>query len=161
VKKLQWINSHYIKKMEFNDYVSLTKPFLEEAYDLKDKNEEWILELLRIYQNHISHGKEIVEVTRLFFNNDFELDEEKETILKEETTDIVLKTFKEEISSISDWTIENISLALNNTKEKTGVKGKLLFMPIRIKVSYQMHGPELPNTIWLLGKETVLSRLSK
>ena len=46
-----------------------------------------------------------------------------------------------------------------NTKEKAGVKGKMLFMPIRIKVSYQMHGPELPNTIHLLGKETVLNRL--
>ena len=32
-------------------------------------------------------------------------------------------------------------------------------MPIRIATTGQMHGPELPNTIHLLGKETVLNRL--
>ena len=29
-------------------------------------------------------------------------------------------------------------------------------MPIRIKVSGQMHGPELPDTIYLLGKKLLL-----
>ncbi|MFX3801930.1 hypothetical protein ACJBSG_11010, partial [Streptococcus suis] len=28
-----------------------------------------------------------------------------------------------------------------------------LFMPIRIAVSGEMHGPELPNNIYLLGRE--------
>ena len=32
-------------------------------------------------------------------------------------------------------------------------------MPIRVAVTGQMHGPELPNTIEVLGKEKVLSRL--
>ena len=53
----------------------------------------------------------------------------------------------------------NISNAINNTKEKAGVKGKMLYMPIRIKVSGIMHGPELPNTIHLIGKDKVLDRL--
>ena len=34
-------------------------------------------------------------------------------------------------------------------------------MPIRIKVSSIMHGPELPDTIYLLGKEKVLENLKK
>ena len=37
----------------------------------------------------------------------------------------------------------------------------MLYMPIRIKVTGVMHGPELPDTIYLLGKELVLKRLSK
>ena len=32
-------------------------------------------------------------------------------------------------------------------------------MPIRVAVTGQMHGPELPNTIEVLGKDKVLSRL--
>ena len=35
----------------------------------------------------------------------------------------------------------------------------MLYMPIRVKVTGSMHGPELPNTIYLLGKEKVLKRL--
>ena len=46
-------------------------------------------------------------------------------------------------------------------KEETGIKGKMLFMPIRIKVSGKMHGPELGDTIYLLGKDVILNRLDR
>jgi nondiscriminating glutamyl-tRNA synthetase len=35
----------------------------------------------------------------------------------------------------------------------------MLWMPIRIAASGSMHGPELPETIALLGKEKVLAHL--
>ena len=37
----------------------------------------------------------------------------------------------------------------------------MLYMPIRIKTSGIMHGPELADTIYLIGKDTVIDRLSK
>lgn len=80
--------------------------------------------------------------------------------MKEESIENTLNEFKKEIESIEDFTSENIKTAIDNVKEKTGVKGKLLFMPIRIKTTGQMHGPELPVTLKLLGKETILNRLS-
>ena len=48
---------------------------------------------------------------------------------------------------------------IKEVQKETGIKGKQLFMPIRVAVTGQMHGPELPNTIEVLGKEKVLSRL--
>ncbi len=39
--------------------------------------------------------------------------------------------------------------------------GKLVFMPVRIALTGQMHGPELNNIIALLGKENTLKRLEK
>ena len=33
-------------------------------------------------------------------------------------------------------------------------------MPIRIKISGVEHGPELPDEIYLIGKEKVIDRLS-
>ena len=66
------------------------------------------------------------------------------------------------VKNISYDTLYNSYYAfLSNTKEKALVKGKMLYMPIRIKVTGVMHGPELPDTIYLLGKELVLKRLSK
>ena len=79
--------------------------------------------------------------------------------MKQEGISNTIRIFKEEIANVSDWTVENINAAIQNTKEKANVKGKMLFMPIRIQVSGIMHGPELPNTIHLIGKETVLKRL--
>ena len=161
IKKLNWVNAHYIKKMDLDSLLKITVPHLESSYDLTDKSEEWIKELVRIYQNHISYGKEIVSVTDLFFKKDINIGDEEALIMKEEGVSSVISAFKDEINNISDWNIDNIVLAINNVKEITGIKGKLLFMPIRIQISGQMHGPELPNTIFLLGKDIILERLNK
>ena len=46
-------------------------------------------------------------------------------------------------------------------RSETGIKGKNLFMPIRIAVSGEMHGPELPDTIYLLGREKSIQHIEK
>lgn len=160
VKKLNWFNANYIKKMDLNDYLHFILPFLRSAYDLKDKSPEWINHLVQIYQSHISYGKQIVDEVKLFFEDDVHPDEECNEFMKQDGISETIAAFKEEILNISDWNVENIAIAINNVKEKTGVKGKMLYMPIRIKVSGVMHGPELPDTIYLLGKNVVLNRLN-
>lgn len=160
VKKLRWINSHYMKNLSIDDLVKITLPHLKEAYDLSIKTDEWIRELISLYQNHITYGKEIVDVTANFFNDDLTLNEECIEFMKDESIPNTIEVFKKEIESIEDWTVDNINNAINDTKDKANVKGKILYMPIRIKVSGIMHGPELPNTIHLIGKEEVLKRLN-
>jgi len=161
VKKLNWINAHYIKKLDINSLLNITLPHLRKAYDLSNRSDEWIKHLISIYKDHISFGKEIVECTDLFFKDDINITGEALEFMNDDTISNTLKVFKEEIENINDWNVESISNAINNTKEKANVKGKMLYMPIRIKVSGIMHGPELPDTIYLLGKETILNRLSK
>lgn len=161
VKKLNWFNAQYIKKMSDDKYLELVIPFLKEAYDLTNKSEEWIKHLALIYKNHINYGRQIVSDVSLFFDKGIKPSEECIEFMKNEEIPNVINAFKQEIEAISDWNIENISNAINNVKEKTGVKGKMLYMPIRIKISGIMHGPELPDTIYLIGKETIIERLSK
>lgn len=161
LKKLKWFNAHYIKQLTKEEIIKLCLPFLKEAYNLDDKEESWINHLIEIYQNHLSYGKEIVELTDLFFKDKINLTEECQEFMSQEGVENTIQTFKKEIENINEWNLENITNAINNTKEKAQVKGKMLYMPIRIKVSGQMHGPELPDTIYLLGKETIINRLSR
>lgn len=162
VMKLRWVNSHYIKKLSDEELFNLTVPYLKEAYDLSSKSHSWIKDLVVLYKDHISYGKEIVDEVALFFNEDLTLGEEEKEFMKNDGVDNTINEFRKQIELISDsdWSIESISNAINKTKELSGSKGKMLYMPIRIKVSGIMHGPELPNTIYLLGKEKVLERLS-
>lgn len=160
VKKLNWVNAHYIKKLDDESYIKLVKPFMEEAYDLSSYSDEWIFHLANIYKNHISYGKEIVKEIEMFFNKDLKLDSECEEFMKNEGINDTITSFKEEIENISNWDVDSINEAINNVKEKTGAKGKMLYMPIRIKTTGVMHGPELGDTIYLLGKALVLDRLN-
>lgn len=159
VKKLNWFNAYYIKQLSLEELLKITVPHLSSSYDLSNKSDEWIEKLVSIYQNHLSYGKEIVELTEMFFKDTVCLDDECKTFMEQDGVSNTINIFRDEISLITDWTVENISNAINNTKEKSGSKGKMLYMPIRIKVSGVMHGPELPDTIYLLGKEKILERL--
>jgi len=162
IKKLEWFNAHYIKKMSDEAYLIYAKAFLAEAFDIKSKEEEWINRLLLIYKNHISYAEEIGSLVGLFFEDDINPNEECIEFMKsDESILLTLEAFRDEVISIVDWNVENISTAISNVKEKTGAKGKLLFMPIRIAVSGIMHGPELADTIYLIGKNRVLKRLDK
>lgn len=159
VTKLNWINSQYLKNLSVDELMKLTMPHLREAYDLSNKSDEWIKELIALYKDQISYGKEIVSATELFFKENLALDEECSNWMMQDEVNKVIEVFTGQIEKISDWSIQNIMQAINDTKDISGIKGKLLYMTIRIKISGQMHGPELPNTIYLLGKEKVVKRL--
>lgn len=161
VKKLNWMNAKYIKNLSDDDYYKLVIPYLKDSYDVSDKSEDWLKHLVRIYKNHISFGKEIVSEVELFFNKDLDLDDECFSFLDDPDARKVIDCFKEKIANLKDWSVSSINDCISLVKEETGIKGKMLYMPIRIKVSYQMHGPELGDTIFLLGKEEVLKRLDR
>lgn len=160
VKKLQWINAKYIKELSSEELFEITIPHLEKEYNLESKSNEWVKDLVLLYKEHISYGKQIVDEVRMFFNDEIVLDSDCVELLQSENVSNTLNVFKNEIESIIDWSVDNISQAINNTKEKAEVKGKMLFMPIRVKTSGIMHGPELSNTIYLIGKDIILKRLN-
>ncbi len=158
VKKLRWFNAQYIKKMEEDKYLAWIKKYF--TRDVSNKSSEWVDKLFLIYKDHLNYGEEINELTANFFIDSITLDaEEKEFLDSDPVTKDVIATFRKEVDSITDWNIDAINNAINNIKNTLGVKGKLLYMPIRIKASGFMHGPELADTIYLIGKDTVLERL--
>ena len=158
--KLTWVNNRYIKELPLEEAVELAKPFLMEAYDCKEKSEQWIKELIELYQEQLSYGAEIVSLTKLFFEA-YHIAEEAKELYEEETTAVVSGEFLKLITELEAWNPEGIKAALNQTKENTGIKGKPLFMGLRIAITGEMHGPDFVNTVYLLGKDTVKNRLSK
>lgn len=54
--------------------------------------------------------------------------------------------------------VENYTALCDGLKEALSVKGKALFMPLRIALTKSQHGPELAAVFDLLGKETMKER---
>lgn len=59
------------------------------------------------------------------------------------------------------WDTTTWNLWVNAVKEKTGRKGKELFMPLRQALTGMDHGPEMANLLPLIGYERTLARLQK
>lgn len=155
--KLTWINNRYIKELDEIKIVELCRKYLADAYDLASHDEEWVKQIIYLYQPQLSYGKEIVELVKLFFE-DQELEASAKEVLEWETTPILKKVFYNRVKDV-DWTVENLKEALNDVKTETGIKGKQLFMGIRVLTTKITHGPDLMTTLYLLGKEKVLENL--
>lgn len=160
VKKLNWVNSHYMKKLSEEEFCNLTIPHVRKKYNVEGKD-EWLRELVLLFKNSLSYGSDILNNVEMFFSDELNPSEECLEFLKQEEVPKIINTFKDEINNIEVWSVESISKAIENTKNITNTNGKLLYMPLRIKISGIMHGPELANTIHLIGKEETLKRLQK
>lgn len=162
-KKLQWMNNQYIKTLTADQVNELTLPHLIEAgrisADADEETKGWAINLIALYKDQLSYGAEIVELTELFFQTKISYNENAQAVLAEEQVAEVLNVFKNKLTELENWEPEEIKAAVKATQKETQQKGKKLFMPIRVATTGQLHGPELPNAIYLLGKETVLTRL--
>ncbi|MBM6798787.1 glutamate--tRNA ligase, partial [Coprobacillus cateniformis] len=126
---------------------------------LSQHDEQWIRDLIAVYHDQLSYGKEIVELVSLFFEDELHLDDESREFMKDESIPNTLKVFKTKLEELEEFTKENIQAAIKATQKEAGAKGKMLYMPIRIATTGIMHGPDLASSIMLLGKEKVLERL--
>lgn len=161
--KLRWMNNQYMKQLDLDEVVALSVPHLVKAGKVEEtrdaETEQWVRDLVALYQEQMSFGAEIVELTEMFFKKEIDYSEEAKAVLAEEQVPEVLKVFAEEISSLEEFSADEIKAATKAVQKATGQKGKKLFMPIRVATTGETHGPELPKAISLLGKETVLARL--
>ncbi|MGG0476034.1 glutamate--tRNA ligase [Priestia aryabhattai] len=161
--KLRWMNNQYMKQLDLDEVVALSVPHLVKAGKVEEtrdaETEQWVRDLVALYQEQMSFGAEIVELTEMFFKKEIDYGEEAKAVLAEEQVPEVLKAFAEEISSLEEFSADEIKAATKAVQKATGQKGKKLFMPIRVATTGETHGPELPKAISLLGKETVLARL--
>lgn len=161
IKKLEWFNKHYIMEMNDEEYLDFVLPYLEKAYDISKKSTDWVNSLLLAYKKHISFGSEIALVTHTFFESNVSLEDDCLKYLRSnDQIPPILKFYQKEIQNIADWNRENIATAIENVKNGIGVSGELLYMPIRVAISGMMHGIDLIDVIYLLGKEKVLERLN-
>ncbi|MCI1763020.1 MULTISPECIES: glutamate--tRNA ligase [Heyndrickxia] len=162
-QKLTWMNNQYVKQLDVDRAVEIALPHLIKANlvseNLFEQEQTWVQHLVALYQDQMSYGAEIVELSKLFFTDSISYDEEAKQILSEEQVPEVLKAFLQELNGLEEFKAEEIQKAIKAVQKSTGHKGKKLFMPIRVAVTGQAHGPDLPKTIELLGKEKINSRL--
>ncbi|WP_308618239.1 glutamate--tRNA ligase [uncultured Enterococcus sp.] len=164
-KKLEWVNNHYIKAMDLDVLVEMCLPYLQKAgrvsEDLSAEELERVKKIVALYQPQMSYAAQIVELSELFFTEHPILDDAAKEVLAGETVPQVLAAFKAKLEAMDTVEAPSVKAAIKEVQKETGVKGKNLFMPIRVAVSGQTHGPELPETVELLGKEKALAHLEQ
>lgn len=163
MQKLNWMNSQYIKNASVDRLMPMALPYLQEAgfiaEDLSLEDQDWLRDVLVSVQSKMEYLAQFTDHAAVYFGEtkDPAGDEERE-ILK--GTGPLLEELLIRLDQAEPFDEEVIKDTLKNLGKDLKVKGKSLFMPVRVAVSGRTWGPELPAMMRLLGKEGVKKRIA-
>ncbi len=164
VNKLNWVNGHYIREASVDRITDLAIPYLIEAgYITEDDSKErydWLKDLVSVLQDRISYVAEIKEKANIFFTPEIELkDDESKELIKVEHLPQLLDAFEAKVKEAE--AIDEVfgKKVFKEIQKETGIKGPNLFKPIRVVLTGEVHGPDLPLVIKVLGSENIFKRI--
>ena len=159
--KLLWMNGQYIRALNSKELLNLSLPILEKSgYATQDF--ETTSKIIEAVQGNLTKMSDLPKFVELFYKTEVEPDgaSERELINREESKEVFDRFIicVEEYEKIS---AEDFKEIMKKVQNDTGIKGKNLWMPIRIALTGQSHGPELPMLIEYFGKDEVVTRIKK
>ncbi|UOF93769.1 MAG: glutamate--tRNA ligase [Bordetella sp.] len=156
-KKLDWINSFYIKKMSDQSLYQTLDSFLTQQ--VKSLNFNNLFDTMLLFKNRVSTLKELAENIKMFsetFYPIISIDHKKYLtpfILN------VLKNFNHDIQHIN-WNRESISNFIKITLGKYNIKMSEIAIPLRIILIGKIQTPPIEDILLLLGKKIIRDRLN-
>jgi nondiscriminating glutamyl-tRNA synthetase len=160
-EKLHWLNAIYIRNCATEDLIKRLCPFLEEAgYEIDKFDPARLKRIVDLVKSDLTVLSEIGCHIDIFFDDKYDISTEARQMLEKESVLKVVRTFTEYLKTGEGSDQEIYPAAIAHTKEKAGVKGKDLFMPIRAALTGILHGPELDKVFAILGRNTALKRLN-
>jgi nondiscriminating glutamyl-tRNA synthetase len=164
IDKLNWINAHYIRQSSIDRITDLAIPFLigEGLITEHDaaSRKEWISLMVSALQESLIKVSDIADKARMFFGNQIAPeDEEAARVLKQQHVRGMLELFKSKVAQAESVNEEFCSTVLKSIQKETGIKGKGLFMTVRVAITGKCHGPDLVKTMRILGREKIIARV--
>ena len=160
--KMDWVSGEHIRAMEDEEYTkACIQHMLKEKIVENDEyriKPEWYSRVLLLFKNYIRSFGEIKEKLELFNE---EIDYPDIQLIKNEDSFMVLKYLHVLLRPVENIDEEAFDRIFKELKKKTKQKGKALFMPARIAVSGEEHGPDLKQVFILLGKDNCMERIDK
>jgi len=159
VEKLKWMNGQYLKNLPIETIMKYAKPiFKSKGWDTK--NTEKFKAVIENARKRADTIHEIIKPSIPFYA-ELEYSDEDNNLLQNEPSQKVLTYFSDKLSSQLEWRDEEIKLLVNETGEITGVKGKDLYAPLRISLFGEVHGPDIPLLIGILGIDETIIRIQR
>jgi len=150
--KLRWLNGRHIRVLDSGRLSGLLRDFAGPQADSFDSR-QWDLisracrekiELLSDISGHLDVFSGAVPAIE---------DPEARALLETDEARRVLKLMAARLRQTGSEDAESMKTVIKEVGSETAVKGKLLYMPVRLAISGHMHGPDLPLIMAVLGAE--------
>ena len=163
MKKLEAINGDKIRALTLDDFMNWSVPFLTKAGVITGTAEELALvkKALPIIQERIIKLDEIPGLLKFLFTSNFAVDTDAVSKITDESSKEVLKRSLTELEKVSTWDHTSLETVLRSALiEDMGLKPRVAFTALRIATTGSTISPPLFESMELLGKDAVISRIS-
>ncbi len=162
-EKLNWVDGHHIRRADLERLTNLAIPFLKKTGFLEEEVTEemfgWVQGVVEALREHLDFLAEIEKYAPIFFAEDIPpADEEAAAVLKGREMVPLLELVGKSISGGTSPK-EFWPGLLEEARDKLGLKGKNLYLPLRVLLTGNLEGPELKEIMPLIPLELVKKRV--
>ncbi len=168
IKKLEWLNSHYINQLDVAARTDAVIPYWEEA-GLVDSatDRDWLETIVEAVGERLTTLQDIVPQTRFFFTDDFEYEEKAVkkwwggSDEKKEKTCEILTNLGQILKEVTEFDLETVEASIWKYTDEHDIKRVAAMQAMRIALTGTSFGPSLFDIVILLGRDEVLKRIEK
>ncbi len=159
-KKLEWLNSFYIREKDDGQLSEILIPFLQKAGIQTDGiDRQWLRQVSGILKENVVVLSQVEEYLGIFFDEEFAFEDGAKRLLQDPKNRETLRSLLDALEAPSEIVFSGQNSLLPQLEKKTSRKGKSLYAPLRAAVTGKTKGPELAKTLPLLGKERIIRRI--
>jgi glutamyl-tRNA synthetase len=166
LKKLQWLNNHYVMERDLSARTDAVIPFLQRdgflEAELSSERRAWLEQIVEAVGDRLNTLADITEQTSYFFTDDFSYDPQAvKKWWKGDTLIGTLEGVRDVLSTVEPFGLEEVESAVWAYTEAHEIKRVQVMQPLRVALTGKSFGPGLFEIIVLLGAEQVLERINR
>ncbi|MDE0636249.1 MAG: glutamate--tRNA ligase [Candidatus Poribacteria bacterium] len=168
IKKLEWLNSHYINQLDVSARTDAVIPFWkQEGLVDSTTNRDWLENIVEAVGERLTTFQDIVPQTRYFFTDDFEYESKAVkkwwggSDEKKQKTREILTNLGQILEKIPTFDVETIESAIWKYTDENDIKRVAAMQALRIALTGTSFGPSLFDIVLLLGQDEVFKRIQR
>jgi glutamyl-tRNA synthetase len=164
--KLEWYNTQYLQKPPAEELLPYVEEELKRAKLWKDEwattDRAWFAHAVDLIRPRTRLLTDFTGWARAFFTDDFPYDQEaRDKFWKDEKVPALLAKLTDALAALTDWNHDACDAALRALAAAEGVKAGLLINATRVAIVGRAVAPPLFDTMVVLGKDKVVTRLRR
>ncbi len=157
--RLEYINSRAIKKLSSADFLKIIRPNLEEGrFPFEKFSGDRLFKIMDAVKDSIHSPVEAIHHARQFVEPG-QPDKKAREILADPKAKDIIGALKKTVTQMDKFGGDSLDAVIKSLTSQTGLKGKELFLTVRIALTGRSTGPKLKDLFDALGKDEILNRI--
>jgi glutamyl-tRNA synthetase len=152
-QKLRWMNGRYLRELSVDDLTARLEAFTGRT---------GLREAVAITQDKISTLAEFWPLARSFFEGPVDDPDARAKVLGKPEATAALAQARSTLAQLPEpWEPEAVERVLREAVERSGLKAKQVFQPLRVALTGTTVSPGIFETVALLGRDETLARVDE